>query len=77
MQALVFHKQLARMAATRLLGTLSARAYVGPTAPLRLEEVPEPALPGDDWVLLRTRVCGICGRATPSIYSSKDPGTTP
>jgi threonine dehydrogenase-like Zn-dependent dehydrogenase len=68
MQALVFHKHLARMAATRLLGALSARAYVGPISPLRLEEVPEPALPGDDWVLLRTRVCGICGSDSKQVF---------
>jgi threonine dehydrogenase-like Zn-dependent dehydrogenase len=68
MQALVFHKHLARMAATRLLGALSARAYVGPTSPLRLEEVPEPALPADDWVLLRTRVCGICGSDSKQVF---------
>jgi threonine dehydrogenase-like Zn-dependent dehydrogenase len=68
MQALVFHKHLARTAATRLLGALSARAYVGPTSPLRLEEVPEPALPADDWVLLRTRVCGICGSDSKQVF---------
>jgi threonine dehydrogenase-like Zn-dependent dehydrogenase len=68
MQALVFHKHLARMAATRLLGALSARAYVGPTSPLRLEEGPEPALPADDWVLLRTRVCGICGSDSKQVF---------
>ena len=29
--------------------------------PMRVEEVPEPRLFGDDWAVLRTRLCGICG----------------
>jgi threonine dehydrogenase-like Zn-dependent dehydrogenase len=60
-RALVFRNSLPRLAATRLLGALSPRAYVGPTAPIRMEEIPEPALPADDWLVLRTRLCGVCG----------------
>ena len=28
---------------------------------MQLREIPEPALPADDWVVLRTRLCGVCG----------------
>ena len=28
---------------------------------IRLREMPEPALPGDDWVRVRTRLAGLCG----------------
>lgn len=68
MRALVFHKHLGRMAATRLLGALSPRAYVGPTSPLQLRDVPEPGLPAEDWVLLGTRLCGICGSDTKQVF---------
>jgi threonine dehydrogenase-like Zn-dependent dehydrogenase len=68
MQALVFHRHLARMAAARLLGTFSSRAYVGGLSPLQLCEVPEPALPGDDWVLLGTRLCGVCGSDSKQVF---------
>ncbi|MGB2695333.1 MAG: alcohol dehydrogenase catalytic domain-containing protein [Dehalococcoidia bacterium] len=61
MKALVFHYSLPRLAATRLLGTVSDAAFVGPLAPLRLEQVPEPTLIGDDWLIVRTVRCGICG----------------
>jgi threonine dehydrogenase-like Zn-dependent dehydrogenase len=50
-----------RMAVTRLLGTLSTGAYVGTFSTVQYREVPDPVLPADDWVLIRTRYCGICG----------------
>jgi len=67
-QALVFDYSLPRLVATRLLGAASPRAYVGPTAPMRLRELPEPALPAGDWLLLRTRLCGICGSDAKQVF---------
>jgi threonine dehydrogenase-like Zn-dependent dehydrogenase len=67
-QALVFENDLPRIIATKLLAALTPRAYVGPLAPLRLREIPEPALPADDWVVLRTRLCGVCGSDTKQVY---------
>jgi threonine dehydrogenase-like Zn-dependent dehydrogenase len=68
MQALVFRKHLPRIAATRFLGTFSPRAYVGRASPLQLCDVPEPELPGDDWVLLATRLCGVCGSDSKQVF---------
>ncbi|MFM7508714.1 MAG: oxidoreductase, partial [Actinomycetota bacterium] len=31
------------------------------TTPMAIEDVPDPAVLGDDWAVLRTRMCGICG----------------
>ena len=61
MEALVFYYSLPRLAATRLLSAFSPAAYFGPWSPLRLERVPEPSLPADDWLIVRTARCGICG----------------
>ncbi len=61
MRALVFDDSLPRIAVTRLLAVLTPRACVGPTAPLRLKEIPEPALPAPDWLVIRARLCGLCG----------------
>jgi threonine dehydrogenase-like Zn-dependent dehydrogenase len=61
MKALLFENSLPRQAATMLLSKLDARAFVGPLAPMRLREIPDPQLPADDWVVLRTRLCGLCG----------------
>ena len=61
MDALLFRYSLPRLAAARLLGPLRPAAYFGPWSPLRLERVPEPTLPADDWLLVRIVRCGICG----------------
>ena len=39
----------------------SKEAYLGTHSPLRLVDVPDPAVPFPDRVLIETRLCGICG----------------
>jgi threonine dehydrogenase-like Zn-dependent dehydrogenase len=68
MQALVFRYSLPRFAFAKLVGLLTARAYVSPAGPLRLESIPEPALLGDDWTVVRTVRCGICGSDVKQAY---------
>jgi threonine dehydrogenase-like Zn-dependent dehydrogenase len=61
MRALVFEKRLPRLITTMLLSKLSARAFLGPWAPLREREIARPEVRSEEWVVLRTRLCGICG----------------
>ena len=61
MRALVYEKHLPRLAATKLLSAFSRRAFVGPLAPIQLRQIADPRLPADDWVKLRTQLCGLCG----------------
>ncbi len=61
MQALVFDPSLPRLAWTKIAGTVSPRAFVARSAPIGLREVEEAPLPGDDWLRIRTRLCGLCG----------------
>jgi threonine dehydrogenase-like Zn-dependent dehydrogenase len=61
MRALIVENSLPRLAATKILSTLSPRAFVGPTSPMQLREIPDPALPAPDWAVAKTRVCGLCG----------------
>ncbi len=68
MQALIIHDSLPRLAATRLLSALTPRAYVGPTSPVRLREIPDPALPAPDWAVARTRLSGLCGSDYKQIF---------
>lgn len=68
MRALVFHHHLPRTVLTKLLSFASAQAFTGPTAPIALEEVPEPRLPADDWLLIETRYCGICGSDAKQVF---------
>jgi len=61
MRALVFRNSIPRQLITRVLAYASPQALIGPTAPMQLEEIPAPTLPADDWLTIRTRLCGICG----------------
>ncbi len=61
MRALVCELSLPRLALTRALSFLTPRAYVGPTAPISLREIPDPVLPAPDWVTIRARLAGLCG----------------
>jgi len=60
-RALVFEKNLPRLAVTKILASVMPRAYVGPLAPIQLREIPDPELPAQDWVTIRTDLCGVCG----------------
>jgi threonine dehydrogenase-like Zn-dependent dehydrogenase len=60
-KALVFEKSFGRIAATRVLSALSARAFTGPLAPIKLRSIPDPEPPGPGWVTVRTSLAGICG----------------
>ena len=61
MQALIFRHSVPRQIITKLLSFASPQALFGRTAPMQLEEIPDPALPAPDWVVIRTRLCGLCG----------------
>jgi threonine dehydrogenase-like Zn-dependent dehydrogenase len=61
MRALVFHPTVPRYLATRAVGSAWEAAYWSGLSPLRLREVPDPPLPGPEWVRVRVRMGGICG----------------
>ena len=61
MQALLFRYSLPRLALSKIAGAVSPHGYFGPWSSLRLEDVPEPQLHGPDWLIVRTRLAGICG----------------
>jgi threonine dehydrogenase-like Zn-dependent dehydrogenase len=68
MRALVFRHSVARQIITKALSYASPRALVGPLAPMQLEDIPEPRLPADDWLVIRTRLCGICGSDSKQVF---------
>jgi len=72
MRALVFRYSLPRLAATKIAGSLSPRGYFGPWSSFRLEEVPGPQLPAGDWVIVRTKLAGICGSDAKQVYLRGD-----
>lgn len=68
MQALTFRYSLPRLGFAKLLGSISQAAYLSPLGPTRLEEIPEPALLGEKWTVVRTALCGICGSDVKQVY---------
>jgi threonine dehydrogenase-like Zn-dependent dehydrogenase len=43
------------------------------TTPMALQELADPVLPADDWVLLRPRLTGICGSDVKQVFMEGDP----
>jgi len=60
-KALRFHNSLPRLVAAKVLGYIWQRAYVSSVAPSRLDDIPQPKFPANDWVRIRTKLAGICG----------------
>jgi threonine dehydrogenase-like Zn-dependent dehydrogenase len=68
MQALVFRFSMPRLAFARVLGRVTPRAYVSFGAPMQLEQIEEPTLLGDDWTVVRTDLCGLCGSDVKQVF---------
>ena len=62
MKALTFHFSYPRFVAGKIFGGLSRGG------PLVYEDVPDAKLLGDDWVIVETRYCGICGSDVKQAY---------
>ncbi len=61
MKALSFHFSYPRLAAAKLLSVLGDSGALSSLGPLVYADVPDATLLGDDWVVVETRYCGICG----------------
>lgn len=61
MQAIQMIQSIPRYAATKVIGALYRPIFWSRLAMLRYSDVPEPKLPGPDWVKVKTRYGGICG----------------
>ncbi len=68
MKALTFHFSYPRLAAAKVLGAFSSRGTVSSFGPLAFQELPDPGLLGDDWVILQTHYCGICGSDVKQVF---------
>jgi L-iditol 2-dehydrogenase len=61
MKALTFKYNIPRYLLTGALDRRWPRVLFSPIAPVRLRDVPEPRLLGDEWVTIRPRLSGLCG----------------
>ena len=60
MNALVYYRSVCRYLLAKGLNRLWPRTFFGRVAPLKLQEI-DFRPPGPPWVVLRPRLCGICG----------------
>ncbi len=77
MKAIRFAAPIPTYLATLAAGRLSHRLFVGPHACTTYGHTPDPALPGDRWVRLRTRMGGICGSDLNIVTLQASPSTSP
>jgi threonine dehydrogenase-like Zn-dependent dehydrogenase len=73
MRAITFHISPPKWFACKALGRFRKSVYWGPLSSLRLHDVPEQPLPGDEWVRVRPRLGGICGSDVNHVLLSDPP----
>ncbi len=82
MKALYFENDPVRFALYRAARLVREFPRLGPLSPVRYTEVPEPTLPGAQWMKVRNIACGLCGTdvhfmqmdMSPKTYSAALPG---
>lgn len=77
MNAIQFHVTVPRYVAGKVLGAAYRPLYWSGLSCLQYGEIPEPALPGPDWVKIRTRYGGICGSDWSLIHLHDSPYLSP
>ena len=73
MQALVTTNNPLRLVSTKLLSLFSPRAFVGRQSPMQLKEIADPVLPAQDWLVAKTRLCGLCGSDYKQVFMNGRP----
>lgn len=61
MKALWFHPSIPRAAGAKILSPFTRSAYWSWFSPLVYGDMPVPERPSEEWVLVKSRLCGICG----------------
>ncbi len=78
MRAVVFDLSIPRYVVAMAVGKVALSLYDGDNSCLRVRsDVPEPALPGDEWVRLRPIACGVCGTDVATVYFKHPPSVSP
>ena len=68
MRALTYDLDLARMAAAKIMGSIAPEGFLSALGPLRLTDVPDAKVLGDRWVVVETKMCGVCGSDVKQVF---------
>jgi threonine dehydrogenase-like Zn-dependent dehydrogenase len=78
MKALLFSASAAKFLVLKPLGAIfPSLFYKGPMATVKLDDIPEPSLPGPDWIKIKTLMCGFCGSDHSLIFLKDSPTASP
>jgi len=72
-RSLYFEKVIPRALAVKALRPLWPGVIWSPLSPFRAAEIPEPELPGPNWLRVRNRQCGICASDVSLLRVDADP----
>ena len=61
MKAIICEDSKPKLAITKLLSLFNPSAFLGKYSPVQLKTIPDPVLPAEDWAVIDTKVCGMCG----------------
>ncbi|MEW6724287.1 MAG: alcohol dehydrogenase catalytic domain-containing protein [Bacillota bacterium] len=77
MKALQFIESVPRWLISKALGRFFPEIYTSKVACVVYREVPEPELPGEEWVKIKVKYAGICGSDLNLIFLHDSPSTSP
>ncbi|TYQ16808.1 UNVERIFIED_CONTAM: threonine dehydrogenase-like Zn-dependent dehydrogenase [Acetivibrio alkalicellulosi] len=77
MKAVTFDSSLSKYIYTFLAGKVSKKLYCGGLSCVKMENINEPELPGEDWVKVKTIYGGICGSDTNLVFLHDTPTLSP
>lgn len=79
MKALQFNINVPKFVTAKILGAIFGKGvfYRGPVKTVNLADIPEPVLPSNDWVKVKTILCGFCGSDLNLIHLHDSPTASP
>ncbi|MBN2161146.1 MAG: alcohol dehydrogenase catalytic domain-containing protein [Spirochaetes bacterium] len=78
MKALLLNLDPLRFVALNILRPLSVKfCYTGPFSTVKLADIPEPELPSQEWLKIKTRLCGVCGSDINLMFMKDSPTAMP
>jgi threonine dehydrogenase-like Zn-dependent dehydrogenase len=72
-QLIELRKHIPRYLLSRAVGAVYPPVFWGPLSLIQCRDVPEPALPGPEWVRIGTRYGGICGTDMDTVFLKVNP----
>jgi len=76
-RAIYVDKHIPRVLLTKALTPLWPGFVWTPLSSARVTDLPDPALPGPDWVRVRNQCCGICASDLSLLFVRADPSVAP